>query len=126
MQQGIDAYNRGAAEPLQVRIGISAGEAVLEDGDYFGDPVVEAARLCSAAQGGQILAAELVQVTAGRRATQTFVALGELSLKGMPEPVTTVEVGWEPLAPVAAVPLPARLDVRPAIGFFGRGQNSNC
>jgi len=29
------------------------GEAVEEDGDYFGDPVVVSARLC-AAEGGQI------------------------------------------------------------------------
>ena len=50
MAQAIDHHNRSAAEPLGVRIGVSAGEVVEEDDDYFGDPVVEAARLCAAAQ----------------------------------------------------------------------------
>ena len=56
MQQAIEHHNRSDSEPLGVRIGMSAGEAVEEDDDYFGDPVVEAARLCAAANGGQILA----------------------------------------------------------------------
>src|SRR4051812_38112189 len=48
MQQAIERRNRKAAggEPLSIRIGLSAGEAEVEDGDYFGVPVVEAARLC--------------------------------------------------------------------------------
>ena len=40
-----------AEERLGVRIGVSLGEATVEDGDYFGEPVVEAARLCAAAAG---------------------------------------------------------------------------
>jgi class 3 adenylate cyclase len=120
IQQRIDVHNRSAPESLQVRIGISAGEATVEDGDYFGDPVVEAARLCAAAEGGQILATEIVRVTAGRRATQTFGHVGPLTLKGLPEPVPTVEVKWEPPVPEAQIPLPARLLTTPPVGFFGR------
>src|SRR5258707_10880263 len=60
MQQAIEHHNRSTDEPLGVRIGISVGEAVEEDDDYFGDPVVEAARLCAAAQGGQFLATDFV------------------------------------------------------------------
>ena len=96
MQQAIDHHNRSAEQPLGVRIGVSTGEAVEEDGDYFGDPVVVAARLCAAAEGGQILAADLVRLMVGRHATQTFVELGALELKGLPEPVDAVEVLWEP------------------------------
>src|SRR5579862_607419 len=84
MQQAVEHHNRSALEPLSVRIGISAGEAVEEDGDYFGDPVVEAARLCAAAAGGQILAADVVRTLVGRHATQTIVAVGALELKGIP------------------------------------------
>ena len=45
-----------------------------------------------------------------------------LLLKGLPDPVETVEVLWEPLgaAETAAVPLPGRLAVRPAVGVVGR------
>ena len=96
MAQAIDHHNRSADEPLGVRIGLSAGEVVEEDDDYFGDPVVEAARLCAAAQGGQILAAQLVRLMVGRHATQTFVERGPLELKGLPGPVEAVEVVWEP------------------------------
>src|SRR4051794_19044441 len=123
MQQAIDHHNRSAVEPLGVRIGVSAGEAVEEDDDFFGDPVVEAARLCAAAKGGQILAANVVRVLVGRHATQTFVDLGALELKGLPEPVDAVEVLWEPATVEGSVPLPGRLvgaASNALFGFFGR------
>jgi class 3 adenylate cyclase/tetratricopeptide (TPR) repeat protein len=123
MLQAIDHHNRSASEPLGVRVGVSAGEAAEEDDDYFGDPVVEAARLCAAADGGQILAADLVRMMVGRHATQTFVELGPLELKGLPEPVDAVEVVWEPVAVEGSVPLPGRLVGAAAdalFGFFGR------
>jgi class 3 adenylate cyclase len=60
MQQAIERHNRRVAgEPLSVRIGLSTGEASVEDNDYFGDPVIEASRLCALAEGGQILARSL-------------------------------------------------------------------
>src|SRR4051794_11513189 len=106
IQQAIEHHNRSATEPFAVRIGMSAGEAIEEDADFFGDPVVEAARLCAAADGGQVLAAELVRSLVGRHATQTFVDVGPLQLKGIPEPVHAVEVLWEPVRVDGAVPLP--------------------
>jgi class 3 adenylate cyclase/tetratricopeptide (TPR) repeat protein len=125
MQQAVDRHNRSGEHPLAVRIGISAGEAVQEDGDYFGDPVTEAARLCAAAQGGQILAAELVRLMVGRHAAQTFIEVGPLALKGIPEPVAAVEVMWEPATVAGSVPLPGQLVGAAAnvlFGFFGRGR----
>jgi len=123
MQQAIEHHNRSAPDPLGVRIGIGAGEAVEEDGDYFGDPVVVAARLCAAADGGRILAADVVRSLVGRHATQTFVAVGPLTLKGIPEPVDAVEVLWEPVTFAGSVPLPGRLvgaATDALFGFFGR------
>src|ERR1700741_1661778 len=52
MQQRIDARNRGGAEPLSMRAGVSVGEVDAEEGDYFGPPVVEAARLCRGGHRG--------------------------------------------------------------------------
>jgi class 3 adenylate cyclase len=37
-----------ADEPVRLYVGISAGEAAEDGGDWFGTPVNEAARLCSA------------------------------------------------------------------------------
>jgi class 3 adenylate cyclase/tetratricopeptide (TPR) repeat protein len=123
MQQAIEHHNRSGEQPLDVRIGISVGEAVEEDGDYFGDPVVEAARLCATANGGQILAADMVRALVGRHATQTFVTIGALELRGIPDPVDAVEVLWEPTKVQGAVPLPGRLVGAASdalFGFFGR------
>src|SRR5437879_2288464 len=71
IQQAIGRHNRSGSAALEVRIGISAGDVVFEGDDCFGTPVIEAARLCSAARGGQILAAEIVRVR-GRASAGTF------------------------------------------------------
>ena len=47
MQQAIEARNRRGTDPLSVRMGLSSGEADVAEDDYFGVPVVEAARLCA-------------------------------------------------------------------------------
>jgi class 3 adenylate cyclase len=107
IQQAIGRLNRSSAAPLEVRIGISGGDVVFEGEDCFGTPVIEAARLCGAALGGQILASEMVRWLA-RGGEGTFTPLGNVELKGLPEPVPTVEVGWEPLAQ-SSVPLPTFL-----------------
>ncbi len=96
MQQGIERDNRDRPEFIRLRVGISVGEAVFEDADYFGDAVIEAARLCALCDGGQILATDVVRLMAGRRNAHECRPVGALDLKGLPEPVETVEVQWEP------------------------------
>ena len=53
-----------------------------EDDDYFGDPVIEAARLCARCEAGQILATELVRLMAGGAIRTPDRPLGALELKG--------------------------------------------
>ena len=122
MQQGIEHDNRRREYAVGLRVGLSGGEVVKEDGDYFGDPVVEAARLCAICESGQVLAADVVRLTAGRRSRHDCRAVGELTLKGLSDPVATVEVAWEPIsaADIATVPLPGRLAVGPPVGVIGR------
>ena len=119
VQQAIETYNRSAADPLELRIGLTTGEATAEDGDYFGEPVIEAARLCAAADGGQIVVSDLLRLHVERRRAHTFHAMGTLALKGLPEPVAAWEVAWEP-APTPVFPLPARLATVASVGFQGR------
>ena len=90
MQQVVHRDNAGAERSLGLRVGLSSGEASREADDYFGDPVIEAARLCARAEGGQILASDLVRASAGRRSAHAFTSLGELELKGLPEPIETL------------------------------------
>jgi len=110
IQQAIDQFNRSgrAAVPLAVRVGISAGDVVVEDDDVHGTPVIEASRLCARADGGTILAADVVRILSRAGGERRFVPLGELELKGFVDPVPTVRVEWEPVR-ASPVPLPALL-----------------
>jgi class 3 adenylate cyclase len=124
MQQAVELDNREAERALGVRVGLSGGEVTREGDDYFGDPVIEAARLCARADGAQILASDLVRATAGRRSGREFRPVGALELKGLPQSVETVEVGWEPMGEPDVAPdmvaLPSRLSYRPLTGVIGR------
>ncbi|HZI39286.1 MAG TPA: adenylate/guanylate cyclase domain-containing protein, partial [Acidimicrobiia bacterium] len=110
IQQALDRHNRsGSGEaPLEVRIGISAGDVTFEAEDCFGTPVIEAARLCAAAGGGRILVTDIVRALAGTAGGHQFVSVGALELKGLPAPVAACEVTWVPLAG-PLLPMPALL-----------------
>lgn len=120
MQQAVEARNRRAEEQLGVRIGVSVGDTTLEDGDYFGEPVVESARLSAHAAGGQIVVNALVRQLAGSRDGHSFQSLGGLELKGIAEPVQAFELQWEPAATQSTIALPERLRELPATGYVGR------
>ncbi len=119
MQQAVEARNRRAEEQLEVRIGVSLGDATVEEGDYFGWPAVEASRLCAVAEGGQIVVNALVRHVAGAREENRFRPLGDLELKGISEPVLAFELEWEPLLSIG-IALPERLRELPATGYVGR------
>ena len=82
MQQGIDRKNRGTAPAVGLRVGLSVGEVTREDDDFFGDPIVEAARLCASCAGGQILAADVVRLMAGRRSQHECAPVGCARVEG--------------------------------------------
>ena len=94
MQQEVDRAGRRAGIRLRIRVGVAAGDALVEDGDCLGTPVVEAARLCELAEGGQILATEMVGRMASGRVRAELAAVGRMELKGLPEPVPVVEIAW--------------------------------
>ena len=120
VQQALARHNRSghAADALEVRIGLAAGDVVLEDGDVYGTPVIEASRLCGVARGGQVLASEVVRLLAVSRGGHRFTSVGALELKGFPEPVPAVEVAWAFEA--ATVPMPAALGPHGSFRFVGR------
>jgi tetratricopeptide (TPR) repeat protein len=122
MQQGVERDNRRSSIPLGLRVGLSGGEVTAEQGDYFGDPVVEAARLCALCEGAQILATEAVRLMAGRRSPHVFLDVVERELKGLPDPVAVCEIQWEPVAGDAGIPLPERLEssANSVFSFIGR------
>jgi class 3 adenylate cyclase len=120
IQQALERQNRsgGSAAALAIRIGLSAGDVAVEEGDCFGTPVIEAARLCAAAEGGQVLVTEVVRLLAGLAGTHQFSPVGPRELKGLPGPVSVWAVTWAPLAE-PSIPMPA-LFSRTGRIFVGR------
>jgi hypothetical protein len=122
-QQAVHTWDAGVGGRQAVRIGISAGDVAWDGGDCFGTPVIEAARLCAVADGGQVLMADVVRVLARGRHGSEVSALGALELKGLPEPVTTYEVLWIPPPGTeggVTVPLPSALRPDREFSFAGR------
>ncbi len=114
MQRAVDLHARNERLDLAIRVGISAGDVTLEDGDCFGTPVVEASRLCGVADGGHILVAEVVRVLARGRGGHEMTSVGDLELKGLTEAVPTFDVAWEPAAGAA--------DLRTRSPYVGRAR----
>ena len=102
-----------------MRVGVATGEVSVEDGDYFGGPVVQAARLCGVANGGQVLTTNLVRLLADGTTVHGFASVGELELKGLPDPVAAFELAWSATGE-ARFPLPARLRGAPDAVYVGR------
>ena len=127
IHQLIERRYRHSEHRLQVRIGLSAGESTIQDGDYHGMPSVEAARLCDLAPADGTLVTAAVRLLAGRAEGVEFEPAGPMELKGIPEPVEVFAVPWRPLEPEAVppaeegrAPLPSALRSVPAITYVGR------
>ncbi len=121
MHTECDRHGRRHPElAMGVRIAVSIGDAAFEDGDWFGTPVVEAARLCAACRTGQLLVTDTIRLMAGSRTRQRIEPIGDLTLKGLPAPLPACEVRWEPAAVTVGVPLPAFFTTPGAPPFAGR------
>jgi class 3 adenylate cyclase len=94
VQQAFREHNQENAVPLEVKIGISAGEPVTDDNDdLFGAAVQLAARLCASASAGEITASLAVrELCVGKQFR--FEGGGPVELKGLPEPTVVYRVSW--------------------------------
>ena len=92
IQQNLAKRNAEASVPIDVRIGIAAGEPITDREDLFGAAVQLAARLCSAASPGAIVVSLAVrELCIGK--SFPFRDLGSLDLKGF-APTVAYEVLW--------------------------------
>jgi class 3 adenylate cyclase len=94
MQRAFAEHNQSAEEPILVRVGLNAGEPIAEEKDLFGTAVIEAARIASAAKGGEILVSDVVRQLAKGK-DFLFADRGEVALRGFDEPVRLYEVRWQ-------------------------------
>lgn len=80
--------------PLQVRIGLNAGEPVTESDDFFGAAVQTAKRICDYGNPNQILVSNVVHdLCLGKKIE--FSDIGKIPLKGLENPQVLYEVDWK-------------------------------
>jgi class 3 adenylate cyclase len=92
LQPDLDEVNAShPALPLVIRVGLAAGEPVVEGDDLFGLAVVRASRICAQAHGGQVLFSDEVARLADVP-TDTLDFVGKVALKGLPEETALYEV----------------------------------
>ncbi len=93
IQRAMNLRNESADEPVRVRIGLHAGEVVKEGEDFFGRNVIMAARVASQANGGEILASEVLKALL----QGTDISWGEkrtVELKGLSGEHEIWSVAW--------------------------------
>ncbi len=110
------------ALPRGVGIGLDAGEAISTEGGFRGSALNLAARLCSQAGPGQIVASETVIHLAARVDGLAYIDARTLRLKGLDQPVRAVTVVPEGRAPQHRRRPRARLPIeRPWLIAAGAG-----
>jgi len=81
-QRALGAHAWPEGTSVRVRMGLHTGTPTLGSNGYVGVEVHRAARVCSAAHGGQVLLTGATREAAGAEARE----LGERSLRGLPLP----------------------------------------
>ena len=87
------AFADHVGEPLNVRVGLNAGEPIEEDGDLFGATVILASRIAAKADAGEILVADTVRGLCSGKGF-LFSDRGDFVAKGFEDPVRIYEVNW--------------------------------
>lgn len=91
-QELLSATKDDPSFPLPAGIGMDFGEAVIADGEWSANAINVAARLCSIAGAGEILATQELRHIAQAVDGLTYRQLQPVSVKGVPRPVQRVRV----------------------------------
>ena len=90
IQRALESHEWPPSAEIKVRIGLHVGEAHERDGDYFGPTLNRAARIMSAAHGGQTVCSATFAALAG---FDRMVDLGEHRLKDLAAPEHMWQLG---------------------------------
>ena len=116
IQRGLlDERAAGRFDYSTVRIGVTAGDVVIDDGEVRGRAAEAAAIITAKASPGQILVTEICRDLAGAVPGIEFADIGRYRLKGFPERVRIFEALWRD---ATLRPLPA-LERTPFVGRAG-------
>ena len=86
----------GTGTPVQMQMGIEAGEVVEIQGDCYGDAVNSAARLADLAGADQILTTQRVRSALPPPLQETLRSLGPMYLRGKAEATEVFRAEWQP------------------------------
>ena len=115
MQRRVAGDLAWARDHLAIRIGLHHGEALLEDGDVYGDAVNTAARMAQLAKREQIVTTSSTVVGVSSAASFRIRSLGEAMVKGKQNGVDIVDLLWqEDNSNVTMVAKAIRLDQLPS------------
>lgn len=88
-------YPGGSGSPVQMQMGIEAGEIVEIEGDCYGDAVNSAARLADLAGADQILTTQRVRNALPQEQQARLRSLGPMYLRGKAEATEVFRVDWQ-------------------------------
>ncbi len=81
-------------EPIKLRIGLHAGDVLVEGKDLFGDCVNIAARLQAGAEAGGVLISRTIRDLAGKDFPYRLRSEGPHSFKNISEPIETLSIDF--------------------------------
>lgn len=90
----LDLQDRMASQPIQMRVGIAAGEPIQEQGDVHGAVVVQASRIADLGNAHEVIVSDGVRQLAIGKGFE-FLPRGEMRLKGFEEKLRV----WQAIRP---------------------------
>ena len=97
VQHSLQQHNtQNQNRQLNVRMGINAGETILERGDYFGAAVVLAERVMAQATGGQVFVSDQFRSMSADSGEFRYIDRGWNRLKGFAVRQHIHELVWKP------------------------------
>jgi class 3 adenylate cyclase/tetratricopeptide (TPR) repeat protein len=95
IQSALAELEVAESERIRVRMGLHTGEAIREEGDFFGRSVILAARIAAQAAGGEILVSSVLKERCND-GELSFEAGRDVELKGLAGTHEVFSARWEP------------------------------
>jgi adenylate cyclase len=122
-QQALGEENgkRLSDQQMRFRIGVHAGDVLVQGVNLYGDGVNIAARLETLAEPGSICVSGSVRDYVGKKLPVVFTDCGEQTVKNIAEPVRAYRIGPSAAVPIGATertPLPLSLPNKPSVAVL--------
>ena len=97
IQRALAAYcTENSSDPIRVKMGLHAGEAIRESNDFFGKAVILASRIADLARAGDILVSSTLRDLTESAGDLHFSDVRNVELKGLSGTYQICRAIWEP------------------------------